>query len=248
MGQDQHDALLEKLRALKAKAEDKSVTEEEAALYAAKVGELLQKYNLSEAALNVDEIQDAVSAEERLENSRTSDTWAQRIAQQVARLYFCQTYHISFRQKVEIVFVGKKHNAEIAKSMTDYLIKTVSRLANEYARSPVAINQFGYTFAKARNGFMRGAAQRLASRIYQMWKDQNTVQPVRSKSGHPSNLPALYQDEAKVVDAFMDTLGLSTGRGGGMATGGGHAEHGRAAADRISLNTQVSGSSTRLLS
>lgn len=242
------ESLIKKLQALKAKAEDGSVTEEEAALYAAKVAELLQKHNLSEAALDVKEEEQEVG-EERMQNSKTNDPWAIALAGAVAELYFCDIYTLTNRQtgRKKVAFVGKPHNIAVAMSMTDYLIKTIGRLANQYACSPQAIADWDYTFTRARNGFERGAGDRMFDRITQMRIDQTKAEPQRSATGNPSNLPALYQDESKLVANYMEQLSLRKGRGRGSDTSGSHAEHGRRAADGISLNTQVGGSSTKMI-
>ena len=88
---------------------------------------------------------------------------------------------------------------------------------------------------------------RMYERLVAMRKEQTQSQPQRAANGNPSNLPALYQDESTLVKAYMSRIGLSKGRGGGMDTSGGHAARGRAAANSISLNAQVGGTSARML-
>lgn len=241
------ETILEKIRKLNAKAQDNSVTEEEAALYAQKVAELLQRHNLTEAALAVeDRLNDPVT-EDRMQNGKTNDPWAKSLASVVAELYFCDVYLRSLNGKTKICFVGKPHNIEIAMSMTDYLIKTIGRLASAYANSPDAKMDFNWTFTRARNGFERGAGGRLYWRIRDMIRAQNREAPQRSASGNPANLPALYQDEKKLVDVYLKSLGLRAGRGRGSDTSGNHAARGRAAADGISLGAQVGSKSRHLL-
>lgn len=240
------ESLIEKIRKLNAKANDKSVTEAEAALYAQKVAQLLQEHNLTEAAIQVKEDVEEVG-EARIYNSKTGDTWCQTMAGAVARLYFCDIYLNRLGQNVKIAFVGKPHNVEVATSMTLYLIKTIGRLANEYARSPAAISDWNYTFTRARNGFERGAGMRMYERLAQMKREQTANEPQRSATGTPSNLPALYQDESMLVKAYMSKIGLRAGRGGGVTNSGQHAAHGRAAANSISLNSQVGSTSSRML-
>lgn len=242
-----NETIIERIRKLNAKANDKSVTEAEAALYAQKVAELLQQHNLSESSLDVKEDDQDVT-EDRFENSWTNNPWTHEIANYVAQLYFCDFYYIRHGQRCKIVFVGKPHNIEVAKSMTDYLIKTVTRLALAYAQSPIAKADFDWTPVRARNGFQRGAARRLAQRLNAMYQEQAKAnKPERAASGNPANLPALYQDEAKLVQAYIDRLNLGVGRGRGSSTGGNHAANGRNAANNISLNSQVGGSSTRMI-
>lgn len=242
------ETLIEKIRKLNAKATDKSVTEEEAALYAQKVAQLLQQHNLTEATLDVKEDVQEVG-EDRMFNSKTGDPWAQSLGDAVAQLYFCAIYlRTDGEGRKKICFVGKPHNVEIAMSMTGYLIKTIGRLANTYAKTPEAKADFDWTFTRARNGFERGAGIRMYSRIIKMVQEQTLPEPMRSTTGSPANLPALYQDEKKLVGAYLDSMNLRKGRGRGSDTSGGHAEAGRRAADGISLNTQVGGKGRRMLS
>lgn len=239
----QQEALIEKLQKLRAKAEDANISEEEAALYAAKVAELLQKHNLSEAALDIKVEEQEEITEDRMHNGKTNDPWAQSMASAVAELYFCTIYLRTqgYPRKVAVCFVGKPHNIEVAKSMTDYLIKTIGRLANTYANSPAAREDFRWTFTRARNGFERGAGMRMASRIWKMVREQRDGQQQRSNNGNPANLPALYADEGKLVQLWLkeQVPNLRAGRGRGADTSGGHAARGRAAAEGISMNGQI---------
>lgn len=240
------ESLIEKIRKLRAKAEDASVGEAEAALYAQKVAQLLQQYNLTEASLEVEQQEEVT--EGRFPTGKGNDPWAQQLAMSVARLYFCEIYISRLNQRVKFVFVGKPHNIEIALSMTDYLIKTVGRLASAYAKSPEAKRDFDWTFTRARNGFERGAGERLRRRLSEMYQAQaKAAAPQRSDKGNPSNLPALYDDENKLVKKYLESMKLRAGRGRGSSTGGQHAAQGYAAAGSISLGAQVSGKSTRLI-
>jgi len=248
MTEAEQETLIEKIRKLQAKANDASVSEAEAALYAQKVAELLQKHNLTEAALEIPSGEDQEVTEDRMYNSKTGDPWAQQVAWALAKLYFCDIYLTKLGQKTKVVFVGKPHNIQVAMSMTEWLIKTIGRLANDYAKSPEAKRDFDWTFTRARNGFERGAGERMRQRINQMHREQTRAEPVRNDRGNPGNLPALYQDESKLIEAYKEKLKLAKGRGRGSDTSGGHAARGAAAANSISLNAQVgSKSSTRML-
>ena len=52
MTQDLHDKMLERVRALLAKAEDRAATEEESKLYTAKAAELMAKYSINQALID----------------------------------------------------------------------------------------------------------------------------------------------------------------------------------------------------
>lgn len=243
------DKFLAKLRALNAKANDKSVTEEEAALYAKKVSDLLNEHNLTEAALDVQpELQEVM--EDGLKNTWAVNPWARSIASAVAHLYFCDIWYHQIGQVVTIFFVGKAHNVEIAKSMSDYLIKTVTKQALAYAGSPEAMRHDDWSPVKARNGFQRGAAHRLQQRLRAMrWEQASKEPPKTLANGNPGNLPALYASEGQQVAAFIERVHpeLRRSRGRGSDSSGAHAAHGKAAADRISLNAQIGAKSSTMI-
>ena len=241
------EKIIDKIRKLKAKADDGSVTEEEASLYAEKVAALLQQHNLSEAALEIKSEEQEVT-QDKLYNSKTGDPWAQTMARAIANLYFCDIFISNGGDgKTRIAFVGKPHNIEVAKSMTEYLIKTIGRLANAYTRLPSTQAHWDYTFSRAKYGFERGAGLRMYSRIMNLYKEQNASAPQTSTSGNPANLPALYQNEAALVKNFMDQIGLSKNRGRGADTSGHHAANGAAAANGISLSRQVGSKSSYMI-
>lgn len=245
-----HEALIERIRKLKAKAEDPATTEEEATLFATKVAQLLAQHNLDEAALEGEAPEDFV--EDDIVNWKTGDTWTQLVATGVAKLYFCDTYLMIQKrsQRTRIIFVGKKHNVEIAKSMASYLINTIGRLATEYAHSPAAKADWNYTHGKARRGFERGAGARIWTRLHKMYEQQAyNAEPKRSEAGNPSNLPALYEDEATALKVHMDRLEIPdpSPNKGGISLDGGHAQAGMRAADDISLQGQVEGGKTSAL-
>jgi hypothetical protein len=225
------ETLISKLQKLQAKANDPNISEEEAALFAGKVAELLAKHNLSQSELTPEEKEDeAICEDEFVENLHTCAAWSQQLSNYVAQLYFCSVMYVSIRgkQRTKIYFVGKRHNVMVAKSMFIYLSKTITKLANAYAKTqprPTA----------ARNGFMRGAAERMSGRLWVMWKEATKKDTV---SSNPGNLPALYEDEAKIVADFLATKNLRIKKVK-PNTDGDHAEHGRRAADDIALNTQI---------
>lgn len=238
-----NQAKLEKIRKLKAKAEDPSVTEAEALMYAGKVAEMLQELNLSEAALDVEE--GPSTSEEGLYNSRTHMPWSRTVATGVANLYFCDIFiNYGPGPRVRIIFVGRAHNVEIARSMSDYLIKTVVRLSNTYAKAQTGGP--GPGFNKARNGFERGAGLRLYKRLREKLAEQTQAPPARSAAGNPANLTALYEDEGKLVSAYLKAKGLLKGRKQNWNYDK-HAHAGGAAANGISLNAQVGTKGTNLL-
>jgi hypothetical protein len=264
---DRTDALIDKIRKLRAKAEDSSVTEAEASAYATKVAELLAQHGLDEAALEMPEQSDV--AEEQLDDKYMTDPWRRAICLSAARLYFCSGYTYqsytrhdparhppernyeglllaadrrSFVTQFAFRFVGRRHNAVIAKEMSTYLIATTCRLALAFRRE--------YSASRAEYlDFARGCAARLSERLDALyWQQRRAAAPRHAANGNPGNLPALYADEETLIAKWIEAnLALKAMRGGGISEGGWGSDAGRRAADTVSLSAQVAGSSTRML-
>lgn len=239
------DALLAKIRKLRAKAEDPSVTEAEATLFAAKVAALLAEHGLSEAALHLPD-EDPITNHRW--DVRFSDPWRRTICRCAARLYFCGLFVHSWHEKNPkhatdprapmfkfyngLTFVARAHNATVAREMSDYLIRTTLRLG--YAYSETRAEQLA---------FMRGCGERLGQRLYYLWDEQTRAAKQRGPSGNPQNLPALYADEEALYRAAMEKEDLRPfGRGSDLNSE--HADAGAAAADGVSLAPQVPGAAT----
>lgn len=216
-------ALLDTIAKLKAKAEGTN-NEAEAALFAAKVAELLAKHNLDEAMLRS---RDAEREQGPLGKhpfgQRVPDAWRERILIGVAKLYQCQTM---FYRKGKAVdqwswqIVGREHNAIVAKAMAEYLFATVKRMAREY--SPISREQKDYR---------KGAGDRLYSRLYAMAEAQR--EPA-SSSGDGTALMVITEDKA--ISDYLGDIAQSKGKGHkyGEASYDGYEEAGR-----IGLHTQV---------
>ena len=239
------EALLQRIRALRSKAEDKSVSEEEAALYSAKVAELLQKHNLDESTLNIED-QEPISSEEwRLDYG--GDSWRRALCHQCALLYFCEGYvdhYVTFgKARDSFRFIGRAHNIVVAREMAEYLINTTLRLGRQYRADHNAPHR-DFT------NFLRACGMRIAVRLQEKRKEAQDQAPQRAANGNPGNLPALYEDENALCKAFLkaNARNLKGTRAGSMRGHGAHA--GWAAGGEVGLNTQLSNSKSnaRLLS
>jgi hypothetical protein len=200
--------------------------EHEAALFAAKAAELLAKHNLTEAMIAArDGAADEPVVEQRM-NRKTVAKWRQTIASGCAKLYFCRV--LLYGSQLD--FVGKKHNAEVALSMCDWLCSVVVRMAREYSTDRLVMEDF-----------KRGAALRLYQRLMALYREQNPPQPVAQPVANVGGLPALYASEAKAVDDYIDRQygALKSRKGRGLALRGSGASAGYDRAGGINLSSQV---------
>jgi hypothetical protein len=232
------EALIDKIRKLRAKADDPSTTEAEASLFAAKVAELLAQHGLSESHLEVDDPDKSAVVSEVWFGDYLTEAWRRAICNSAARLYFCVGYSQDVggvgKKKRNHVFVGKPHNVAVARDMSDYLIQTTLRLGRTY-------RQAGRTRTEHIN-FMKGCGVRLAERLNELYKAQTASAPQRATNGNPSNLPALYADEATLVAEYLKAHTKLRDMRGHIQVYTNGAAAGRAAGNTVSLSAQVAGS------
>lgn len=230
----EQESLIRKIRALRAKANDKSVTEAEASAYAAKVQELLGAHGLSMGDLGSEQVE-----EEKIKGQRYQ--WDGSPARQVmlravCKFYMCEAVGPARKGEAWII-IGRPTNVLVALDMFDYLLKTVIRLSNDYAR--------------LRGGFAnkidwrRGCMTRLAERLDEMRRAEKTKPQERKANGNPGNLPALWVDEERQV-AMWKKQNMETVKVTNRVKQGHDAAHGRAAAEGIGLHRQVGGGAGRL--
>lgn len=228
--------LIRKIRALLAKANDKSVTEAEAAMFAAKVQELLAANNLSMGDIgNNDEKPEDVDKQ-----FHTDKKWAsparKLLLRAVCRFYHCETIGTLGDKSIWHI-VGKPTNVAVALDMFDYLVGTVVRLSNQYARENPGSNKIDWR---------RGCMARLAEHLEEMRRAEMAKPQEWRGTGNPGNLPALMVTERQQVEQFMRHMfNLKSSKSRGIRQGD-DAARGRAAADGISLHRQVGGGSGRL--
>lgn len=224
-------AVLRKIRALRAKAEDRSVTEAESLSYAAKVAELLAQYQLEEAQLDVGAEKESTP----IEHDDYVSNWNSSPARRVLAIAVCRLYNVSplirSGKGQPWTLVGRKHNIIMAKDMTAYLIKTTLRLSNEWGR----VNPLGQVI-----DFRRGCFKRLAERLGELYvQTAKSEAPKYHANNNPGNLPALYQTEKKLMDAYINMRWKPRAMRPQSIKQGWSAMSGRQAGDGISLNKQV---------
>jgi len=230
MTEEINNSLMRKLRALKAKADDKGVTEAEAATYAAKVAELLAAHGLEEAQLKVED-QEQVSHEDYVSNWNSSPA-KRTLILAICKLYFIRAL-VRSKKGQPWTLVGKKHNIIMVKEMAAYLVKTSERLSLAYGRNYPGVNIYD---------FRRGCYARLSERLLILHIElAGKTQPVYNPQGNPGNLPALYRNEEQLNKIYMNARWTTVPLKKQRIKQGADAAAGRAAGDSISLNRQISG-------
>lgn len=217
-------AMLDQIAKLQAKAKGTD-NEAEAALFAAKVAELLAKHNLDEAMLrsrDADRQQGPIGTHNF--GQRVPDAWRERILIGVARVYFCKvTFGLRSGKADPHAYrlTGREHNVVVAKAMAEYLFATVKRMARSY--SPISREQKDYR---------KGAGDRLYRRLYDMAEAQRQPDPQASGNG----MALMVVTEDKAIEQFLGNVKVTKGKGHRY---GDNAADGWNEAGSIGLNTQV---------
>lgn len=224
--------LLRKIRALRDKANDPSVTEAEAVLFTQKVQELLTKHGLSMADVS----SAGAKQQDDLGGTSVEERWKsparKALLRAVCRFYMCEAVSPG-RGSHQWTIVGRPHNVTVALEMADYLIATTIRLSNEYGRKNRGQNVSVVDFR-------RGCMARLTERLYTMLHEQKKQAAVYTSAGNPGNLPALFKSEAQLIKAELRRMGTVSTKSRTIKQGA-DAVAGRAAAEKIGLTGQIGG-------
>jgi hypothetical protein len=223
------DSIINKIKALQAKAQDSSCTENEQAAFAAKVSELLTKHNLDREVLNSVSVEDLVKSETLSKN--LVHPWRANLGNAVAQLYFCKMLIITVspttatsNAKKRLMFFGKDHNRVVAISMFEHFEKTIKRLATEK-----------YTSKGDIDAFERGCGLALASRILEVYDSMRKPQPTIDKS-----VPALFESELQVVENWIrDKYQIKPTKSRSYDVHSDAARAGLQAAENIPINNQL---------
>lgn len=226
-----------------------SPNENEAARAAEKVQALLAEYNLSMSDVQSTAEDDKIKIFPALKTS--SVPWRRALAAQVAQLYFCDYFYTFVKQPTTSRscgyirydlhnFVGAKHNVDVAVLMFTYLTDTVDRLARDGSLSVPIKERTAYM-----TSFKHTCALRLCRRINERYEAAKAGSPIKSETTG-TNLPALtslYESNQKALELFKEKAlpNLKTSKNRGKITNARGAADGRAAGDKISLDTQITG-------
>ena len=192
---EEKESILKRIQKLLRMSEENGASQNEAMMAAQKVQELLQEHNLSLSDVDKnDGVVEPIGSED-FEIDR--DKWKSWISASTARLYFCTTYthkkldKETYQWSKVRAFVGRESNRKIAKSMCDYFIKAVERMAEDHVKkipgSKSEINRIKFNF-------MQGCALELSARIEEKYNNINGPD-YYGGIDNPNNLPKLFRDE-----------------------------------------------------
>lgn len=207
----------------------------EAALAAARAQEIMDRYKLTGAALDLegkpaeDNERAQVFQAPLFDGGSQVATWIARLAVHVARANQCQV----FMRSGTLQLVGRPSDAETVRYLFAYLRNEVDRLAARDARGN------GRTWA---NNFRIGCVETIAEALQAQRKA--TVAAVQAEAATPSALVLVSQSLARLerhdreTEAVMKGLGLRRGSARRSSYDHGAREAGRAAGREVSVSTR----------
>jgi hypothetical protein len=237
------EQLIEKIRKLRAKSEDPSTTQAESEAFAAKVADLLAQHQLTMA----DIADDTPEFVEEVFDDGYANPWRRSVFFAAARLYgSCPVNTTQWytdrrgRQRDRLAFlaVGRPHTVAVTLEMTDYLFRTVVRLAQAHARE----NPDPYQSRRSvQLAFERGCGEALARRLNDLRWRQESVSGCRDPHALAIRSEQKQAEDYAFEHVIDGKIQSGANRGGSAA--------GAAAAEGISLAPQIrTGSGPRLLS
>lgn len=255
-------SILKRIRALLAMSRG-NANENEAAVAAQKVQQLLTDYNLSLA--DVEKTEGGKVVEDGDLMTSSSNPWRRSLGLAVARLYFCDYYWRHVRRPAphrkrpyvrgdQHNFIGLPHNVVVAKEMFVYLVDTIERLAKDGRKQWVkkygsyyVVEGERVTASMYENAFRYGCATRISERIWQRYNE--AVAPPAGLLVK-SNVPALYKGMAAEVSDFMEKhhkdLIVVDKYAGRIASIDGVID-GNKAGEHVALDTQLTGAAPKQL-
>lgn len=219
--------ILDRVKKMLALGNDSGATEAERETSLRMAYNLLAKYNLSISDLPDDESNET---RERQDVVISADRWARSLAQEVARLFFCKYFYTRTvtTGKDKHCFVGRQSNANTARYMSEYLIKSVKREATTRYKSP--------TTPQGRS-FCVGTVDSIRKRVLEMIKSDTESTP-----GTAMVLASLHEREQDANTKWLQVMGVSLSVGKARADNSlraGAFYDGREYGKSVSLNQQV---------
>lgn len=200
----EHQKVIDRIRKLLSLAQSANENEAEAA--ALKAQALLAEHNLREADLHES------SDEFVIDGDLISDSrpWRRKLAANVARLYFCDSYYgfvkkFTMDRKCGYIrydrhhFIGAEHNVIVAKAIFMYLCESIDRLALQAAKGRPTKGRASFV-----TSFRHGCAMRLTTRLSDKWGAIMEQKVSGLINHHQSNLPALMENTAAKLEAFLN--------------------------------------------
>jgi len=192
---EKRDSILRKIRALQGKTTDNGCTEEEAMAAAKMVGELLERYNLSETEIRAE----SACTTNEIDTGRKRDHAVARCLSAIARFTDIKAWRTTpgrynAEGRIKHVFFGHRVDTEVRRTPLPLLPPRPGDRRDATKRG-----------IRNRTSFMYGMADRMSKTLRDM-KDAELA-------ARPSDCTALMVVKDQVVEAEFDKLGMNMRKG-----------------------------------
>jgi hypothetical protein len=194
------DRVIERIRALRSKTMDRGCTEAEAMAAAAKVSELLARYDLTldEISLRKSECEGA-----RIATGRKRRAAVDTCMSPIAAFADCRVWSEEGQDgALHYVFFGLKADVEAARFLHDLVHATFETESAAFRLKAVYRSLEGADRRVALNSFQHGLAAGISNKL-------STLKSARTKTGAQTTGFDLVAVKQAVVDEEMDRLGLN---------------------------------------
>ena len=227
------EKILQRIKHMMQITEERGATEAEALVATRKIGDLLEKYNLS---MNEVEIRDTtcIKGEVIVGKSRAHPVIS--VTHAIANFVGVKLWKLK-GHTIKIVFFGLPHDVEVA---TYFMVLCQNAMESEWAlfkKSEDYANESAtHNGNSIRTSFMHGMAKRLSGRIVEMRQE---VEQTRNKQAESTAL-VLVKNQTIDQDFEKLSLNLRRGRSSSRTVRSGSAYHsGIAAANSVALNRGI---------
>lgn len=197
---------IQKLMALKEGAEALG-NMAEASNAAAKISDILMKYNLDMAQVNTTSLQDTISQEKVHSNDfykKSEGDWIVMLAHKVAKANLCKSIKSNkFNGCYDLLLVGEKQNLEVVRWLLDYLITSGRRICRKDFAKYQGMGG-PQKWGKYRRSWLNGFAIAIAKRM-----EENVVKQVEENPGVPGLIRVM---DNKITEYCEKHFNLNKGK------------------------------------
>lgn len=229
--------IIDRIRAMRAKAEDAAATEAEAMAAAEMAARLLVKHDIKPEELA--EIQKAEGVEHAFRQGKVGHPVAEGVAVAVSQLTETKVY----RDRAEIKFIGLEEDVLMAVYLIEMLVGAAKRAWIGYSEEN---HQKALPFKQLmhlRESFFMGFSTRVSARLNELRKFREEQRAQSQSTGHGMALVVVKQD---IIRRKMEEMGLVLGRArrNDKTYDSGTFLRGVAAGDTVNLNRPFAGNTT----
>jgi len=230
MPNNELEIIIKKIKKLLALSQ--SPNKSEATLASLKANELLIKYNLKHDDVKEDE---SKIMSINVSSGKREKPWRIILINAVADVNFCKFLLVGTLDGYRFDLIGKHHNVIIAKSIYEYLEKTITRLSLKKIRKNAKL--------KYRESFKYGMATEIGMRLMIQKKDQMNQ---NNDDSEKALIVSAYHNAQRDIDKFLSNFNIKNGAANQKNLKKDAFNSGIEAGKNVGLDKQVTSNNLRL--